>query len=244
MTLYYRKSGTSVSVATFGTLVHAQKASSVPYVFCVRDSGSTSYVPLTTEPSNGFSFKVRIGGETCYLLDYANLSVGDTGPAGGIIFYDRGFFFNWRYLEACPYQTSLPYGGQISDNNSGGDAVWGGKNTHVGTSEDIGQGQDNTQAIVTAFGSSEPYAGRSDYAARQCADLDYGGFTDWFLPSRQEQATMCANKSYLDGYSLYAYWTSSEEDFDDNAYVYLMETCSDGPLSRALERNVRPIRRF
>ena len=34
-------------------------------------------------------------------------TIGETGPAGGLIFYDQGSVINgWRYLEAAPYDQS------------------------------------------------------------------------------------------------------------------------------------------
>ena len=35
-------------------------------------------------------------------------NIGDTGPAGGLIFYDKGIFSHgWRYLEAAPAETEF-----------------------------------------------------------------------------------------------------------------------------------------
>ena len=93
-------------------------------------------------------------------------SIGDTGPAGGIVFYDKGSYSDgWRYLEAAPsgYES---YG------------KWGGYGTSVdGTSKGIGTGKANTEAIVKKLGSG-------DYAAKFCYDLELGGYDDWFLPSQ------------------------------------------------------------
>jgi hypothetical protein len=63
--------------------------------------------------------------------------IGDTGPAGGIIFYDRGFTADgWRYFEAALARAEFR-------------AEWVAVNKVVsGTREDVGSGKRNTQIIV------------------------------------------------------------------------------------------------
>ena len=40
-----------------------------------------------------------------YAVDY---KIGDEGPAGGVIFYDKGEYSDgWRYLEAAPADLVL-----------------------------------------------------------------------------------------------------------------------------------------
>ena len=53
-----------------------------------------------------------------------------------------------------------------------------------GTSTAIGAGEANTEAIVTALGTTE------NYAARLCYELEMGGYSGWFLPSRDELGKM------------------------------------------------------
>ena len=141
--------------------------------------------------------------------DYA---LRDTGPAGGLIFYinPSAETDGWKYLECAPASTEWT------------DKVWGGMNQEISGADGqaIGTGKQNTVDIVTAFGDAEP-GGQTDYAAKLCSDIEYGGYDDWFLPSRDE-----LNKIYVNlhsgtdenscgytpvgGFADLFYWSSSE----------------------------------
>lgn len=131
--------------------------------------------------------------------------IGDTGPAGGIVYYDKGSYSNgWRYLEAAPAETEWK------------NKQWGGRGTSVGGTSiaGIGTGSANTEAIVAEYGALEPYKRRPDYAAQLCYNLNYGGYDDWFLPSEDELTLMYKNLyvKELGGFVAYWYWSSSEID--------------------------------
>lgn len=133
-----------------------------------------------------------------------NLETGVVGPAGGWVFYeDEAGDFDWTYLEAAPEDTDWA------------DVWWGGYGTLVGAGAQgtaIGTGATNTAAIVAAYGENEPYASRSDYAARLATELVYNGFDDWFLPSRDELDLMFENLHLrgIGGFAPQYYWSSSE----------------------------------
>ena len=67
----------------------------------------------------------------------------------------------------------------------------------------IGTGQANTTAIVGIQGAGS-------YAAKLCHDLTVGGYTDWFLPSKDELNKLYLNKGTIGGFAVYYYWSSSE----------------------------------
>ena len=102
---------------------------------------------------------------------YIEYSVGDTGPAGGAIIYDKGEYSDgWQYLEVAPMDASFS-------------AVWGGFGREVsGTEEGIGAGYDNTQLILASMNEF----GVSNTAAQMCEVLHINGFEDWFIPSKDE----------------------------------------------------------
>ncbi len=151
--------------------------------------------------------------------------IGDTGPAGGIIFYDKGNNSGgWRYLEAA--STDLRKTQWQSD--------W----TDVsGTQDVIGSGKDNTQLAVK----------HNVRAAMMCQQYSQGGFNDWFLPSKGELDLMYINLKMLRGEGNFAndyYWTSTQYDknlawiqgFNDNGRQ--ADSRKDATYS------VRPIRLF
>ncbi|MDR1901561.1 MAG: hypothetical protein LBQ88_04670 [Treponema sp.] len=132
--------------------------------------------------------------------------IGDYGPAGGIVFYDKGAVESgWRYLEAAPRDI--------------GPAQWGAWGTGVGTGTEIGSGKKNTELIINKLRQ----LGETGRAAQLCASLDINGYRDWFLPSRDELNLMYTNlkkKGLGDlGGGFYYYWSSSEGYNDENAWL-------------------------
>ena len=128
--------------------------------------------------------------------------IGDVGPAGGWIFYDKGDYSGgWRYLEAGHEDLGRTYWGCNEK------SIPGAQGTAIGT------GKSNTQAIIKGCSGIS--------AARKAADYRGGGKTDWFLPSKDELNAMYTNLRYpeLDGaedhgfsgeFSAVDYLTSSE----------------------------------
>jgi curli biogenesis system outer membrane secretion channel CsgG len=123
--------------------------------------------------------------------------IGDTGPAGGIIFYDKLRRSNgWRYMEAAPAEIEL-------------NCQWGSYQKWVnGTETAVGTGKRNTEAIVIFLTK----AGESETAAQFCSEIEYGGYDDWFLPSKDELNLMYQNLKLkgLGRFSGGLYWSSSE----------------------------------
>ncbi|MCK5768535.1 MAG: InlB B-repeat-containing protein, partial [Candidatus Atribacteria bacterium] len=125
--------------------------------------------------------------------------IGETGPAGGLIFYDKGEVSNgWRYLEAAP-----------SDQHYIGDYTveWGCYGVSISGADGIvvGTGDQNTIDI-------EAGCATLGTAADICANLSLGVYNDWFLPSQDELSWMYTNLKVagVGGFADYYYWSSSE----------------------------------
>jgi hypothetical protein len=115
-------------------------------------------------------------------------AIGDTGPAGGIVFFvtDGGF----HGLEAAPIDQ--------------GSREWGCFGTATGANGlVIGTGAQNTVDIL---------AGCSDtgIAAEIADSYSLNGFNDWFLPSKDELNELYLQKGVVGGFANDFYWSSSE----------------------------------
>ena len=161
---------------------------------------------------------------------YAQWSLlGATGPAGGYIFYDAGSVQAWgRYLEAAPADLSASQvwieGGATQETLNGN------------TSTAIGTGQANTDAIVAQIG-------HTGSAAKLCLDYNYGGYDDWFLPSRAELNLVYQNKDVVGGFAAAVYWSSSEHPAI-NAWRQNFNLGDQGNANKYNGCRVRSVRAF
>ena len=186
--------------------------------------------------------------------------VGDTGPAGGYIFYDcdadndsgnaDGLISSdcgWRFLEAAPESlgnvANYVFGYyRISDD---------GTNTAVGTSAEIGKGKSNTEKLVKAMGATtyktETGSDKKVCAAAACLGYEKNGYKDWFLPSSGELKQMYENliKAGVGSLEDSFYWSSSEvEGNGTQAYSLIVSTGEIKKAERSSVTSVRPVRSF
>ena len=98
---------------------------------------------------------------------------GEIGPGGGLIFLRSG----GRTYEMAPNDWNPAIEGP-----NGGGSLWCSSNASVTTSNAIGAGAANTTAMIAACTSGAAQAARA---------YNGGGFTDWYLPSKDELNAMC-----------------------------------------------------
>jgi hypothetical protein len=154
--------------------------------------------------------------------------VGDIGPAGGIIFYDKGNRSDdWQYMELAPRDQSI------------GIQWYNGNDITIGLTETvIGSGKKNTALIVSK-------QGEGDYAAKICNELEIGGYTDWFLPSKDELERIFKNEKLIQnlGFANDWYWSSSEHNYS-SAWSQHFESGNQSDYSKYNSSFVRAVRVF
>jgi len=154
-------------------------------------------------------------------------NVGDRGPAGGFIFFDKGYSSDgWQYLEVASRDAPT--------------AHWGPRAN--GTRAGIGTGRQNTNLIVRTDDTGT--------AAHRCQEYRQGGYNDWFLPSKDELNLMYQNLKQrgLGSFSNSLYWSSTQ--YNDTNYTdwAWAQNFRDGSVPdgnrKAETLSVRPIRQF
>ena len=215
---------------------HCQRAG------CNADEAGTTPYPI--DPNNHdwsalATISEGVQAKTCnrvscngkeYVFQYV---IGDTGPAGGIIFYvadekderpdgitiqgysgATGSFAEYTayYFEAAPANetaSEIRWGAGTGNTLIDGNTSW--ENTSAkdaGLAASIGVGRKDTQTIV----NSAAFAALTNTAAQRCVNKNTGGKTDWFLPSLGELNEMYKAKAAgVAGLPTTAYfWSSSQ----------------------------------
>ena len=178
----------------------------------------------------------RGAGEMTVWLSAAEYAIGDTGPAGGLIFFKNPNYATdgWRYLEAAPYDQSAG-------------AKWGYFRKEIAGARGltIGTGKQNTLDMLAA--GPEPGT-----AADLCANLSLNGVRGWFLPSRDELALMYSNLKANGAGNFqdngvadnFEYWASSQQTADMSVHIDFADLGRQHGDDKDFPRRVRAIRAF
>jgi hypothetical protein len=115
---------------------------------------------------------------------------------------------------------------------------WNGSYVVTGaTGTAIGTGLANTNAIIAAQGSGS-------YAASIARDYNGGGYTDWYLPSKDELNQLYVNKAAIGGgFANDYYWSSTEYDSNYTWLQYFSNGAQDVYI-KGFPIYVRAVRAF
>jgi len=192
--------GTNVSVTGSGT-------SANPYVVNITNGTNrgdmqywdgTSWVAVTSTNNEG---------ATLQLIDGVPTWTGGTPPVVGDS-YQGGVIFYILQVGDPGYDEHVTHGLIAATVDQSTGIQWNnGWSTIIGvTVSELGTGQANTTAIVSKQGTGS-------YAAQLCNDLELGGYSDWYLPSKDELNKLYLNKIAVGGFVEAYYWSSTEYGF-------------------------------
>lgn len=216
---------------------------STPILTIISTSTTNSYNTTCSNLIDGEIYYVRGFVSTLAGTGYGNIisvqlpkkySIGETGPAGGIVIYENpNNFESWHYIETAPVDISGVFNWAPNSNI-----------TFINSTE-FGQGLPNTESIFNLYGSS------SNYAAKMAINWNYNSYTDWVLPSLNElkkikEIMFNQNIGNLSHETIY--WSSSEDiNYPINAWTVKMSMTNQNIYTTNLKSQnfkIRAIRRF
>jgi hypothetical protein len=108
----------------------------------------------------------------------------------------------------------------VADMTFMGTIQWGGYEQIGEAAQSEENGKANTLVIVKMVGANKGFEGKP-YAAKVCDTLNAGGFSDWYLPAKNESDIIHANFPQLKLDEKMTLWTSTEANGTQAVSKYL-----------------------
>jgi hypothetical protein len=203
-------------------------------------TGMGNYYSMITGLQANTKYFIRAYAESSEGIGYGNCLSFKTFTA----VFGPGFCYQGGII-ACIFQPGEPgyiageTHGIIAAPNDMSEVVdWSNESfiTTNATATALSTGLLNTNMIVTAQGNG-------NYAAKLCLDLVVNGFSDWFLPSKDELTKLYLNKDVIGGFNGTSYWSSSETG-SSSAWRRSFKTGIEYDNWKATIYNIRAVRYF
>ena len=257
---------------TIGTAVAGNQQATVPFTAPSSDGGSaiTSYTAISSpggitgtisQSGSGSITVTGLTNGTAYTFSVTATNAIGTSPASDASssitpvspvgdFYQGGVIFYLFEAGDTGYVAGETHGliAAVADQSSGIRWYKGSYSATGAIATAIGTGSANTDAIITVQGATE-----TSYAAGLARAYTGGGYTDWFLPSKDELIKMYLKKGDINttalanGGSNFAtvyYWSSTEAGRYDAWIKFFSNANSQGFGDKSFTYNVRAIRAF
>jgi hypothetical protein len=226
-------------------------------------AGGSNYTDLGTQQMMSVPYSLYAGnglkngttaGEMMYWNGSAWVSVAPGAEGQSLSFHNGTPTWEGRLSVGMEYQGGvivyLLHQGDIgynpavqhgliaapSDQSTG--VEWGCYGTIISGADGTGIGTGNQNTIDIMNGCST-----AGIAARICGNLVLNGYSDWYLPSKDELAVIYSNKGLIGGFAAAYYWSSSE-DFNFNAWFQLFNYGGQSLNDKNVTSYVRAVRAF
>ncbi len=158
--------------------------------------------------------------------------------------YDQGGGIAYIFKPGDPgYVPGETHGiiSAASDQSTG--IIWSVESFHStaisgGTRTALGTGLANTEKIISQNGEG------ITYAAGLARAYNGGGYTDWYLPSKDELNKLYLNRVGVGGFDDGVYWSSSEHNAGDGAWLQLFYDGYQNGNAKGNTHRVRAVRAF
>ncbi len=204
---------------TIGTVTSRNGVASVPFTAPVSDGGAAILFYTATSFPGGYTGTLNQAGSGTitvsglpagegYIFTVTASNETGTGPASGVSNTVWPITLGQSYLGGIIFYIDETgnHGLIAATADQGMEIIWAlptYNDQNVETFTEIGTGSTNTDHIIAQNGEGI-------YAASLARSYRGGGYSDWFLPSKDELNLLYDQKNVIGGFENGYYWSSSE----------------------------------